>query len=903
MINLRGPSESSPKSRAVMWPVVFGIRIRRITGPSVLGLAVVSVLLFCAQAIGAVRSVPLEYGTIQAALTASVDGDEIVIFPGTYVGEGNRDLDFDGKAVTVRSVDPSDPTIVASTVIDCRGDENDAGRAFSFLSGEGNDSRLIGLTIANGFAPVTRIGAWSRRTGGAILCVGSSPRIDRCVFLGNRADYGGAVACWESSRPVVVDSVFDGNVGTLDGAAIFVRDSSPDISNGVFHGNLGTVISSGGTGAMSVTGCVIRENVGSAIRCAQANATISRCVVARNDVVGGASNGMIVTSGSDVVIDNCLVAGNGAVGVVSMGGRPVVDHCTIVGNDLPAVPEGPRWIDAPDQSRDLPGTVRAFWRDRLWAFQSRRLRYFDGTTFQPGGLTLSENAPRRTYFTDVGVFVFSYRDGVGYLERSVDGMEDFQIALSGIASENSLPRSLVWCGVTDAHPDGVMFYFEYAYTPRVYTSTDGGASFFELFGCADGAIRHFHGVIFAPSVGVNGGRLYVFTGDQNHESSVLICDDVDDLIANPESWQARWGLDVADEHRIELGYTINDDLDATGTPTSQTFRIVDLLVAGDGYGYWTVDSAMRDGQPVYRVNHATKVVERVGMENAIGAGWLWLETESHVKLFLTEVGLRGQVPKPGHDEFVHLYGLSDDGTDFRELRRWARSDAAAPVGPVIPQYFFEGLDYLWFSLTSGSVEHGTRNVVGHVEPASAALSVGLQSHDADVSIENSVVWGNRIAGGWSEQLRSDLGEIRYNCIEGWSANPDGSGNVSFDPRFRSPDGADGAPGTEDDDFRLRSDSPCINSGDPLFDASPLVIDISSSLRTRCIRTDMGAYEFGFGDFDCDRVLSLQDLSAWDACMLGPRTASHGDGCQAFDNNGDTRVDLADFAAFQTAFEG
>ena len=46
--------------------------------------------------------VPANYPTIQAAIAAAVDGDEVVLAAGTYTGAGNRDVSLD-KAVLVRS--------------------------------------------------------------------------------------------------------------------------------------------------------------------------------------------------------------------------------------------------------------------------------------------------------------------------------------------------------------------------------------------------------------------------------------------------------------------------------------------------------------------------------------------------------------------------------------------------------------------------------------------------------------------------------------------------------------------------------------------------------------------------------------------------------------------------------
>jgi hypothetical protein len=56
-----------------------------------------------------VRNVPVDYPTIQAAIDDCNEGDTVIIAPGTHTGSGNRDIDFKGKGITVRSVDPNSP--------------------------------------------------------------------------------------------------------------------------------------------------------------------------------------------------------------------------------------------------------------------------------------------------------------------------------------------------------------------------------------------------------------------------------------------------------------------------------------------------------------------------------------------------------------------------------------------------------------------------------------------------------------------------------------------------------------------------------------------------------------------------------------------------------------------------
>jgi hypothetical protein len=77
----------------------------------------------------------LYYSTISSAITAANDGDVIVLSEGIYYEK----VDFDGKAITLTSIDPNDPCVIAATVIDAN-DISSSSYVVTFDSGEDSNS-------------------------------------------------------------------------------------------------------------------------------------------------------------------------------------------------------------------------------------------------------------------------------------------------------------------------------------------------------------------------------------------------------------------------------------------------------------------------------------------------------------------------------------------------------------------------------------------------------------------------------------------------------------------------------------------------------------------------------------------------------------------------------------------
>jgi parallel beta-helix repeat protein/predicted outer membrane repeat protein len=265
------------------------------------------------------------FATIQTAIDAASDGDTVIVADGTYTGIGNRDIDFLGKAITVRSQSGPD-----NCIIDCNGSATDQHRAFRFYNGEGHNSVLVGFTIINSFD-------WD---GGAIRCYRSSPIITNCTFTSNTSGGtggggGGGIACTIGS-PMISDCTFTANI-IGNGGGISCMGGSPTITNCIFNGN---IVGKGGGifcigSSPTIANCTISGNTGGAIYCYESSPTIVNCNLSGNTAEGWVSGGVTCSLKSNPKIINCTISGNSADlggGICSVWSSPIVTNCTISSN-------------------------------------------------------------------------------------------------------------------------------------------------------------------------------------------------------------------------------------------------------------------------------------------------------------------------------------------------------------------------------------------------------------------------------------------------------------------------------------------------------------------------------------------------------------------------------------------
>ncbi len=293
--------------------------------------ACLSVILgCCATTHAAIINVPADHATIQGAITASVNGDEIIVAPGTY----NETINLMGKAITLRSIDPNDPAVVAATIIDALG----AGTVVTCNSGEGLDTVISGLAITGG----------SAINGGGMYNESCSPTVMNCDFTGNSAEpfgKGGGMHNQNNSSPIVVDCTFTTNSARFGGGMFNDNNSNPNMTNCTFTGNAassnGGGITNANTSSPAVSDCTFSgnsagDNGGGIANANTSSPAVSDCTFSGN-LAGDHGGGMLNLDNSSPAVTDCAFTGN--VASISGGGMsnfvnstPTVANCIFTEN-------------------------------------------------------------------------------------------------------------------------------------------------------------------------------------------------------------------------------------------------------------------------------------------------------------------------------------------------------------------------------------------------------------------------------------------------------------------------------------------------------------------------------------------------------------------------------------------
>lgn len=275
-----------------------------------------------------------DFPTIQAAIEAVVDGDVIELRDGTFTGDGNRDLDFLGKAITVRSQGGS----ADGCVIDCQGSAADPHQGFYINTTAEPGAVLADLTIRAGYA----------HYGGGAFCYGSSPTITGCIFADCEADIEGGGLSARSGSPTVTACVFAENWAASHGGGACCHGSDAIFTDCQFSANSsaygGGAFGSLGGSEPVLTGCTFSANtaqaLGGGVYCLGASPVLRECIFSGNvsQECGGGfyCRESSPTLGECTFHENVTALGGGEVlgggGIFCWDSFPLLTNCTFYGN-------------------------------------------------------------------------------------------------------------------------------------------------------------------------------------------------------------------------------------------------------------------------------------------------------------------------------------------------------------------------------------------------------------------------------------------------------------------------------------------------------------------------------------------------------------------------------------------
>ncbi len=294
----------------------------------VIGL-VLSFRLLLAPAIQAETIyVRADYSTIQEAIDAAADGDEIVVEPDFYL----ENIDFLGKRITVRSSGGPDTTILNGSGL-TRGSE--LGSTVVFISGEDDESVLEEFTINDGVGSEATSGSGAAIVvAGGVLCNESSPRLVNLIVARNQNE-----AIYLMDSAAVLDGVIVSEHDSVVGAGIYIGGTLSDVSitNCRFEENSATV--GGGlclaAGTLRIAGTSFIGNsagIGAGAFLG-GEAEVSESVFREN--IASLAGGAVVT-GASVLLERCEISSNEAsfgAGIAHSEGTLQVVACLIEGNE------------------------------------------------------------------------------------------------------------------------------------------------------------------------------------------------------------------------------------------------------------------------------------------------------------------------------------------------------------------------------------------------------------------------------------------------------------------------------------------------------------------------------------------------------------------------------------------
>jgi hypothetical protein len=245
--------------------------------------------LFASFLFAATIHVPADQPTVQAGINAAVNGDTVLVAPGTY----KENINFYGKAITVKSSGGAKITII---------DGGGVAPVVTFSSNETSSSILNGFTVQNGTSTFN-----SQYEGGGIYVTFASPTIK--------------------------NNTIQNNTACAAGAGIGVYFGSPVIQGNIIRNNSQSGCSGGGGGGIEVGGASTPQIIGNVIQ---------------NNSWGGSGGGIFLNAVVSALIKNNLITGNSGGGIAminDVSGTAIVQN--LISGNVSANGSGVYWSNPP----------------------------------------------------------------------------------------------------------------------------------------------------------------------------------------------------------------------------------------------------------------------------------------------------------------------------------------------------------------------------------------------------------------------------------------------------------------------------------------------------------------------------------------------------------------------------
>jgi len=271
-------------------------------------LVLLYVLMGVSVSSATVVHVPSDQPTIQAGVNAAVNGDTILVAPGTYTGDDNRDILVSGKQLVIMSSGGAD-----STIINCDGGWYEKHGGFYIENQETSGSLIHGFTIMGVYSDEYE---WWQ----ALYLNDTQVDVEDCIFTNNDCASSYGTARCVNSTAHFLDCRF--------------------INNHCI-GNVAMSIEGGSN--ILIENCLISHNVSggdnSGIGVSNSILTIQHSTLAYNDMPGMGGAQALEASNSDVSVNNSIIAYNS--GYYSSGwlwldelSTVSLNHCDIYGNEF-----------------------------------------------------------------------------------------------------------------------------------------------------------------------------------------------------------------------------------------------------------------------------------------------------------------------------------------------------------------------------------------------------------------------------------------------------------------------------------------------------------------------------------------------------------------------------------------